>query len=129
MLKGSCAERALVIVLMASYLTGCMTWRPETLAPAEIINGHQPHYVRVERTDGSREVLYQPEIRADSLWGRVRPESKGADRALALSDIKHLATPHVSPARTSVLLLSLGAVVAAFVALASMQGPFDNWGQ
>jgi len=85
------------VILMAGQIGGCTAWRLETVSPAEVIAREKPRVVRVQYADEQHEVLYQPEVRGDSL--------------LVLG------------------LVGVGAVVGSLIAIANMQGPFDNWGQ
>jgi len=82
---------------MAGQIGGCTAWPLETVSPAEVIAREKPRVVRVQYADEQHEVLYQPEVRGDSL--------------LVLG------------------LVGVGAVVGSLIAIANMQGPFDNWGQ
>lgn len=91
------------VILMAGQIGGCTAWRLETLSPAESIAREQPSVVRVEYADEQDEVLYQPEVRDDSLLGRSEPDARRAD--------------------------GVGAIVGSLIAIGNMQGPFDNWGQ
>ncbi len=119
------------VILMAGQIGGCTAWRLETVSPAEVI-ADKPSVVRVQYADEQQEVLYQPEVRGDSLLGRSEPDARQADRALALADVTSVATRHVSGGRTTGLVLGLvgiGAVVGSLIAIANMQLPFDNWGQ
>jgi len=115
-----------VILLMTGQLGGCTGWRLESLSPAEVVEQQQPGEIRVQQSDGRREVLFQPAVRGDNLLGRRDWNSKRPDRALALTDVREVATRHVSAGRTAGLVLGIGAIVGVIVALASFQGPFDN---
>jgi hypothetical protein len=91
-------------------------------------SGH-PQEIRVERSNGNSETLYTPEVRGDSLVGRRALDARRIDRSIALVDVRHIATRHINAARTTALLVGLGAVVGIFVGISKIQGPFDNWGQ
>ena len=109
-------SRCLAVMLMSSYLSGCTGWRVESLSPAEVVERQQPREVRVEHSDGRREVLYEPQVRGDSLLGRRNWRAKQPDRMLILSDVKEVATPHFSGARTAALVVVV-AIVGVIVAL------------
>ena len=120
------------VILMAGQIGGCTAWRLETVSPAEVIARDKPSVVRVQYADEQQEVLYQPEVRGDSLSGRYEPDAREADRTVALADVTSIATRRVSGGRTTGLVLGLvgvGAVVGSLIAIGNMQGPFDNWGQ
>ena len=120
------------VILMAGQISGCTAWRLETVSPAEVIARDKPSAVRVQYADEQQEVLYQPEVRGDSMSGRHEPDAREADRTVALADVTSVATRHVSGGRTTGLVLGLvgiGAVVGSLIAIANMSLPFDNWGQ
>ena len=125
-------KQGCAVILMAGQIGGCTAWRLETVSPAEVIARDKPSVVRVQYADEQHEVLYQPEVRGDSLLGRGEPDARAADRAVALADVTRIATRHVSGGRTTGLVLGIvgvGAVVGSLIAIGNMQGPFDNWGQ
>ena len=132
MSRTRCWKRCWAVILMAGQMAGCTAWRLETVSPAEVIAREQPSVVRVQYADEQHEVLYQPEVRGGSLLGRSASDARQADRTVALADVTSVATRHVSGGRTTGLVLGLvgiGAVVGSLIAIANMQGPFDNWGQ
>src|SRR2546429_5201950 len=115
---------------MSGQIGGCTAWRLETVSPAEVIVD-KPSVIRVQYANEQQEVLYQPEVRGDSLLGRSEPDARQADRAMALADVTSVATRHVSGGRKTGLVLGLvgiGAVVGSLIAFAKMQLTFDNWG-
>jgi hypothetical protein len=122
-------QRSVASVLLATLLGGCTSWRVETPSPAALGGNGHPAEIRVEYSDGRSEVLYQPEVRGDSLIGKSRESVRQADRAVALVDVRRIATRHINAAGTAGLLLGVGAVIGIIVGLSSIQGPFDNWGQ
>jgi hypothetical protein len=124
----SSLQRVIAIVLMAGQLSACTSWRPEGLSPAEVIRTERPTALRVERQDGHREVLYQPDVQGDSLLGRHAEGDKMSNRALALMDVKQVATRHVSASRTAALVLGMGLLVAIVAAAATFDVPLDNLG-
>jgi len=85
--------------------------------------------MRVEYGESQHEVLYGPRVRGDSLVGRHDWSDKQSERAVALADVKRIATRRFSAGRTTALLLVTGAAVGVYVGLGSMQGVLDNWGQ
>lgn len=119
-------RRAFTIALMAGQLGACTSWRLETVSPAEVIQQQQPGAVRIERIDGHHEVWYRPEIHGDTLIGRWNIDEKAPDRALPLAQIKQVSTNHVSPTKTTLLGLTLGAMIAAVIAAATWDGPLGG---
>lgn len=129
MSKSRWLQRSVAVIVLNSQLRSCTSWRRETLSPVDVVAREQPSEIRVQHTDGRSEVLYGPEIRGDSLRGRGEGSAMQSDRALALTDVKGVATRHVNVCRTAALPLGVGAVVGVIIGLGSMQGPLDNWGQ
>src|SRR5712671_4207397 len=104
----SSLQRVIAIVLVAGQLSACTSWRPEGLSPAEVIRTERPTALRVERQDGHREVLYQPQVQGDSLLGRRAEDDTMSNRALALMDVKQVATRHVNAGRTAGVFFGMG---------------------
>ena len=123
-------QRGVAVVLMAVQLSGCTVWQVETLSPVAVVE-RRPESVRVQFGDARSHVLYKPEIRGDSLVGSRSYDSKRHDRAFALAGVTRVETHHVSANRTVGLVLGIAAIgsVVAMIAMSTMQGPFDNWGQ
>ena len=119
-------SRCLAVMLMSSYLSGCTGWRVESLSPAEVVERQQPRELRVQHGDGRREVLYEPEVRGDSLLGRRNLHAKQPDRMLILSDVKEVATPHFSGGRTAALV-AVVAIVGVIVALKNFHFGLGNF--
>jgi hypothetical protein len=127
----SSPHRVIAIVLMAGQLSACTSWRLETLSLADVIRAQHPSQLRVERRDGHREVLHEPEVQGDSLLGRAilalgrrGEDDKVSNRALSLTEITQVATRHVSPGRTAGLVLGIGAILA-LIAVASANFPIS----
>jgi hypothetical protein len=118
--------RAVAIVLIACQLAACTSWRLETLSPADVMQQQYPEVVRVERQDGHREVWYRPQINGDSLIGWWDTARKTPDRRVPLADIRQVSTSHVSAAKTSALLVVLGGLLAAGIAMATWDGPLGG---
>src|ERR1700694_1499675 len=122
----SSPKRFIAIVLMAGQLSSCTSWRLETLSPADVIRTERPTALRVERQDGHREVLYQPQVQGDSLLGRRAQDDKMSNRALALMDVKQVATRHVNPGRTAGFVIGMGLLIALVAAASSFDIPVGN---
>jgi len=59
--------RPLALFMLLIFLSGCTSWKPTTVAPAEVIQDEQPSQVRVTRTDGTRLTILRPSVRNDSI--------------------------------------------------------------
>lgn len=129
-----CSNRvasAFLALWLSLNLSGCASWRLETVGATEVLALKHPDRIRVQGPHLSREVLYWPELHGDSLIGRQRRNSARPDRAVALADVASVATSHLDAGKTAGLALGLLAALgaAALIAAASIDGPFDNWGQ
>ena len=62
-------RKLIATLLLAVHLTGCYSWRPTTISPAQLIAEEQPDKVRVTLTDETRLTLDRPRIGNDSIWG------------------------------------------------------------
>ncbi|HEY9506153.1 MAG TPA: hypothetical protein VIQ27_09290 [Gemmatimonadales bacterium] len=73
-------------------------------------------------------MLYRPTIQGDSIIGRERRNKSRPQRAVALSDVASVATSRVDAGKTASLALGITAAfgMAALIAAASYDGPFDN---
>jgi hypothetical protein len=76
---------------------------------------HQPAQVRVTRTDGSKIIVNQPVLRADSLSGAIRRHGDQEDIRIPLADVQQVATRRFSAGRT--LGLGFGLVAGGLMAV------------
>ena len=122
------SRTAIALLALWPSLTGCVSWRPETQGAAEVIALRHPDKIRVQGPGLSQTVLYRPTIQGDSLVGRERRNKSGSQRAVALSDVASVATSRVDAGKTASLALGITAAfgMAALIAAASYDGPFDN---
>ena len=102
--------RLLAVVLLVVYLPACHSWRVENVTPEQLISTKHPDKVRVRLADSSVVDLQQPSIAQDSLRGH---DEHGA-RAVALSDVHSLATPHANWVGNGVFIaLGVGLIALA----------------
>lgn len=76
-------RRSIAAVLLVAYLPACHHWvRPKDMTPQQYVTAKHPGKVRVTLTDGSRFVLGEPWVSADSIGGRlIEPYLGGGDFA------------------------------------------------
>ena len=106
---------ALVPMLIALSGFGCVSWHVETVSPESLLANRKPTTVRVRRGDGSRIVVQEARVRADTLTGIV---SGGVDNQMVtvpLTNIRQIETPRSNGEGTS--LLVGGVVVTVAVAI------------
>lgn len=104
--------RAILSSLVAlSTVSACSSWHTQPLTPAQVIGEQHPQAVRVDRTNGNRLVITEPQVTTDSLVGN----SEGRHASVPLADIHEIAVRRSDPGKT--IGLVLGSVVAAAGAL------------
>jgi len=110
--------RPIAVLLLALHLGACVTWRPTTVAPRQVIEEEQPSRVRVTTLDGERLALRTPVLRGDSLTSGARG---AAATTVAISDIRGIEVQQISAGRTFglIVLLAVGAVVATYAYVCS----------
>ena len=108
---------SLIVLLVTS---GCMGWRPATIAPRQLIEEEQPEEVRVSRSGESR-LFLRPWIENDSIHGCERdPDYECAlAESIALEDVATVEVKYFR-SRASVGMLMLSSV--PFWQLASLWG-------
>ena len=116
----------LTLLALCLSLTGCASWRLETQGAAEVVASKDPEKIRVEGPQLRRTVLYRPTVQGDSLVGcdQWNPARRG--RAVALLDVTSVATSRVDAGKTVGLALGAAFGLAALVAVATYDGPFDG---
>jgi hypothetical protein len=105
---------AISCFLLLAFAPACSSWHVGTPTPAEFIARERPPDVRVTRTDGSTVDLTAPEVRGDSVAGRL----KGRDTApysVPLSDVRSVAVRKTSTGKT--LLLVGGVLVGTLLVI------------
>jgi len=109
---------ALIPAMAAVVLSGCMSWRSETLSPAQLIETRKPPVVRVTRADSSKVILRDPEVAGDTLFGRPQSsleDTPGGRTGIPLAGIHSIATRKSDPTKSTLLVVGIG--LATFTAL------------
>ena len=112
-------------------LSGCMSWRSETMSPAQLIATRKPPVVRVTRTDSSKVILRDPEVAGDTLYGRLQSslnDSLGDRTGIPLAGIHNIATHKSDPTKTTLLIAGIGVVTFGALCAADALGcgPEEN---
>ena len=116
-------RRHIPLILLASYLAGCTSWRAQGVTPQQVINQRHPMRLRVTQTDGMRLVLENPVLLRDSVVGWTRAFGS---RAVALADVKRVEARETDAGKTAGLILAVAAALATafyLLALAALGGP------
>jgi hypothetical protein len=96
------------LALLTSGTTGCPAWRQVSVSPAALET--EPKELRVTHADGTRLVLYDPEITADSVIGTT----EGHRLAMSLEEVSRIAVPSASKSQHEAGTTFVGSAVAAF---------------
>ena len=95
------------------FASACHVWRPAELGPTrEFVNGR----TRIERTDGTTQIVRGPRLVGDSVVGTH--ERTSARVALASADVRRLEVEQISRGRTA--LVGAGLVVLYWVFVATL---------
>jgi hypothetical protein len=99
-------------ILLVTYLSGCTSWRAQTVAPERVLQDSQlvRKGVRITTLDGQRFKVEHPVLRGDSLTGT----RDTAAIAIPLSQVRGLDVRRPNAGRTT--LLVTGSVVGAAAA-------------
>jgi hypothetical protein len=107
--------RVLNPIVLACYLSGCITWHAQSAPPGDVIADQRPARILVTPDTGAGTKLERPTVRGDSLIG-WEPNAKRYV-GMPMSQVKTIGVPKHDPVKT--LGLTLGVVVAAaYVSLA-----------
>jgi hypothetical protein len=115
-LRRRCAAALLVITLSNA---ACAAWHVEGVPPDSVLPTRHPRAIRVTRADSSRIVLWEPLLRADTLYG-LASGNRGDQQQVQVpvADVRQLETLGFSPGRTVGLFAGLAGVVLATIAIA-----------
>jgi hypothetical protein len=118
------ARRVAVAAWMTMATSGCLAWRVESAPPREVLQRPDVNAVRITSTDsaGSKVDIYDPTLVGDSISGH--PTKQAVARIyLPLSHVKSIATQHKSIGKTALVVLGVGAGVAVYALLQSLNPP------
>jgi len=128
-------HRALIagLLLGAQGLTGCTSWRVQSITPQELVARDHPKAIQVGERGGTRYVIQTPRVEGDSLIGtvvkrvlvrgsRVRLEQR---RAVSMMVVDRVAVQRINPMKTvlGVVVLPMAVFVALFAASGGMDFP------
>lgn len=102
-------------ILMTLSVLGCQTWHVETVSPESLLANRKPLTVRVLRTSGSKVVVDQAAIRADTLVGIVSGSYDNREIRIPMADVRQIESRHTNEAGTFLLVLTLGVIVIAAI--------------
>ncbi|MBA2290914.1 MAG: hypothetical protein H0W15_00510 [Gemmatimonadales bacterium] len=115
------ARPACRLLLMLQVLTGCTSWKVETVSPQATLDKKTRDEVQVRETSGERYVLAMPTIRNDTMSGFIGTRA----RHVALAAIDRIA---VRKTNTAAIIIVGMVVVAGIMALAAKDQCFTGCG-
>jgi len=118
-LRAACAK-AVIVASLAAFATGCMEWTEVAMGGPGVVSDDIGSQVRITRADGSRIVLKEATVAADSIAG---VDENGAPARVAMSDVQALEEGQVSPAVVLMPALIVIAIVVPRIFSKSLRGP------
>ncbi len=127
---------ALFAVLVFVF-PGCTVWKVNRTRPEELVATTQPAVIRVTGPDRRKVEIWYPVVAGDSLVsGPPRPRKKSGRStwtrdekypraAMALADVRSVEVQGVSASRTTLVILGMGATLAALIVAGSFSGPTE----
>ncbi len=106
---------AVVPMLIALSGVGCVSWHVETGSPESLLANRKPTTVRVRRDDGSRIVLLEARVRADTLTGIVSGTVDNQMVTVPLTNVSQIETPHTNVTLAVGVILGLVLIVVAAI--------------
>lgn len=131
--RASQRYRLPALVLLVLHLQACASWAPATTPPRELIAQEEPSSIRITRTDGTREVMRDPQVEGDSIVAMGSEECRSSAAAggrvfcetttsvAALSDVRAMEVRRPNTARTFVAVVAAVPVALALAFVVVMQ--------
>ena len=111
--------RLLMITWLLPGSTGCVAWHTETASPRELLQARQEPALRVTKPDKSQVEMWNPVLVRDSIYGH--PTERAIARfSVPLSAVQGVETRRTSFGKTLLLILGVGAGVAAYGLIQSL---------
>lgn len=107
-------RRVTALALLLVYLPACQSWHTETVAPQAIIETKHPDQIRIARADGTKQVLHEPALVADTLRGTA------GEPVIPMSDVRAVETRQGNVPKTMLLVVGAG-LGAAFIVCAATE--------
>ena len=100
--------------MLILYLScaACTTWRPDTLSPQAVVQGH-PLSLRVTYTDSSSVILNYPVLQGDTIVGR---DPHHAEVRVPLDSVLLTGTRHGDAGKSLLVVLGVAAGLFAVAA-------------
>jgi hypothetical protein len=105
--------RALMVLLGATLLAGCHSWRASSLSPQALLAEERPEVLRVTLEDGGTVTFMQPRLVSDTIVGT---SEAGTERA-PLGRVRLLEVRRSSLPKTLGLVVTHAAIVVTSIVL------------
>lgn len=112
-------HRTIFLLLIAACGSGCHVWRAQP--PSQTMAYRQTSKLRITRHSGSTVILEQPTIRGDTIHGIVRSSQSAGEVRIPLSDVREVATRHLSAWRTTAIVTGVATGFAAGAYMAAVK--------
>jgi hypothetical protein len=113
-MQGSIRRLDLVAQLTVC-LTGCHTWRTQTVSRREVVETQHPERIRVSLTNQSELTLEAPEVQGDTLLGQIGQEQDQRRLGIPLASVERIAIRQADRGKTAVAAaLGAGGAVVLF---------------
>ena len=90
-------------ILLTASTVACYSWRLQNASPAVVLRDQRPTAVQVHQVNGTKFVLAQPTLMADTIVG-IR---SGTTARLPLAAVDHLAVRRFSSGKTALLVVGI----------------------
>lgn len=118
---GPLTRRALALLTLVLYLTGCHSWASQAVSPVRLVAEEEPEVIRLTTTAGNRIVVKGPKVVGDSLTGM----SEDTAIAVPLTDIERIELLKFDTLETVLVVVGPIAVLFAFLAVGCAIGDCD----
>ena len=110
-----------LILQLTLCLSGCHTWRTQSVSPREVVETQRPQRIRVSLASQSQLTLEVPEIQGDTLFGHVGEDPKNRKPiGLPLSVVKQVAVRQSDAGKTAVAVVLGGGAAVVLLGLLSL---------
>jgi hypothetical protein len=110
-------RRASGILMLAVWLSGCSTWRTESVAPQQFITENRPGKIRLLLNDSNTVQVQDPRILRDSVVGDQYVGNTNRRVAVPMGDILSVQTSHLNIGKTALYGAGIIGGVALLVIL------------
>lgn len=112
-------RRAAAIILLPSWLTGCVQWRTQPAAPLDYIAQNRPGKVMLVMADSTTMRMRDPRILRDSVVGDQDVGNTNRRVAVPAADVVSVMTSQISLGKTALAGAAIAGGVLVLVLLSN----------